>query len=61
MINVLSRRFKGLKITIVPCLVQGDRAPESIREALIQANKISDVDVVILGRGGGSVGRSLGL
>lgn len=54
MLNVLARRFKGVNITIVPAVVQGDRAPESIIEGLRRANLLPDVDVLIVGRGGGS-------
>ena len=55
MLNVLGRRFKGLKITIVPVVVQGEGAPSSIVEGLKRANLLRDVDVIIVGRGGGSM------
>lgn len=55
MLNVLGRRFKGLKITIVPVLVQGDKAPASIVSGIQMANRLPDVDVLIVGRGGGSI------
>ncbi|MBX7230585.1 MAG: exodeoxyribonuclease VII large subunit [Bdellovibrionales bacterium] len=53
-LQVLNRRFKGLKVTIVPVLVQGEQAANSIVKGLAQTQKMKDVDVVILGRGGGS-------
>ena len=55
MINVLKRRFKGLKITVIPVLVQGEEAAESITEGLKRAHLIEDLDVLIVGRGGGSM------
>ena len=55
MLNVLSRRFKGARITIVPCKVQGDQAPMEIVNAIRLGNQLSDVDVMIAGRGGGSI------
>lgn len=55
MLNVLGRRFKGARITVIPCKVQGDQAPREIIEALRMANQLNDVDVIIAGRGGGSI------
>ncbi len=55
MLNVLGRRFKGVHITVVPCKVQGDAAPGEIVDAITLAQKLSDVDVMIVGRGGGSI------
>jgi exodeoxyribonuclease VII large subunit len=55
MLNVLGRRFKGARITLVPCKVQGDQAPKEIINAIQMANRLQDVDVMIVGRGGGSI------
>ncbi len=55
MLNVLSRRSQSVNITVVPCLVQGEAAPNSIVKGLVQANQINNVDVIIVGRGGGSM------
>jgi exodeoxyribonuclease VII large subunit len=55
MINVLGRRFRGVHITVIPCKVQGDAAPGEIVEAIRLAQKLNDVDVMIVGRGGGSI------
>ncbi len=55
MLNVLARRFKGLKITVVPTKVQGTEAAGEIVEALHKAQQLPDVDVIIVGRGGGSI------
>ncbi|MEK7358066.1 MAG: exodeoxyribonuclease VII large subunit [Bdellovibrionota bacterium] len=55
MLNVLGRRFKGAQITLIPCKVQGDQAPKEIINAIEMANRLKDVDVMIIGRGGGSI------
>lgn len=54
MLNIISRRYPIAEITIYPCLVQGADAPESICAALRTADK-SENDVIIVGRGGGSL------
>ncbi len=54
-LNVLSRRYKSAKITLSPALVQGDPAPLSIVKAIELINQVQDVDVLIVGRGGGSM------
>ncbi|MDX9730325.1 MAG: exodeoxyribonuclease VII large subunit [Bdellovibrionales bacterium] len=55
MLNVLGRRYRAARITIVPCSVQGVRATREIVEAIGLANRLHDVDVLIVGRGGGSI------
>jgi exodeoxyribonuclease VII large subunit len=55
MLNVLRRRSRGLRITVIPAIVQGGQAPESIVKGIENANRLSDVDVIIIGRGGGSI------
>ena len=52
-LNILSRRFKAVKITLIPALVQGQEAPKSLIYAVKQAEKLP-LDVLIIGRGGGS-------
>lgn len=54
-LNVLGRRFKGLRVTVVPTVVQGEAAAPNIVKALELAQRLNDVDVIICGRGGGSV------
>jgi exodeoxyribonuclease VII large subunit len=51
--TVVERRFPGLPVILYPVLVQGAKAAESIVSALESVTE-RDVDVVILGRGGGS-------
>lgn len=54
-LNVLKRRFKSARITLSPAVVQGDPAPQSIVDAIEKINQLKDVDVLIVGRGGGSM------
>lgn len=55
MLNVLNRRNKSVQITLVPTVVQGEAAAPQIIEAMNKAYKIPGVDVIIVGRGGGSI------
>jgi exodeoxyribonuclease VII large subunit len=55
MIRIIQRRFSGMAILISPTLVQGDKAPEEITAALERLIKADVVDVIIVGRGGGSI------
>jgi exodeoxyribonuclease VII large subunit len=54
-LRVLGRRFAGLQILIAPCRVQGDGAAAEIVEGIAALNAVGDVDVIIVGRGGGSL------
>jgi exodeoxyribonuclease VII large subunit len=53
-ISVMRRRFENTPVLIVPVRVQGDEAPSEIAAALDYLNSRDDVDVIIVGRGGGS-------
>lgn len=55
MINVTGRRFPFAEIILYPSLVQGDGAPEQLVRALKYFNETRSVDVIIIGRGGGSI------
>ena len=55
MINVVSRRFPLTKILLYPALVQGDTAPKTLIEGLEYFNREKNADVIIIGRGGGSM------
>lgn len=55
MLNVLSRRARGLEVTIIPAVVQGAQAPAEIVRAIELAQKVGGFDVMIVGRGGGSM------
>ncbi|MDZ7638716.1 MAG: exodeoxyribonuclease VII large subunit [Bryobacterales bacterium] len=54
-LQILSRRFPGLSIRIYPSLVQGDGAPEQISAGLAWFSENPWAEVVIVGRGGGSL------
>jgi exodeoxyribonuclease VII large subunit len=55
MINVLSRRFPGLHMRLYPTLVQGEGAVEGICEGLRYFGESGWAEVLIVGRGGGSL------
>ncbi|MCL5779971.1 MAG: exodeoxyribonuclease VII large subunit [Firmicutes bacterium] len=55
MLNIIRRRWPKVKIILAPVLVQGEGAPASIARAIAQMNGLQDIDVVIVGRGGGSL------
>lgn len=52
-INILTRRYPIVKVSVFPTLVQGIYAPQSIANSLFEADK-SGADTIILARGGGS-------
>ncbi len=54
-INILSRRFPYADIFLYPVLVQGEGAAESVCNAIKYFNATSSADVLIIGRGGGSM------
>ncbi|MDR0495588.1 MAG: exodeoxyribonuclease VII large subunit [Treponema sp.] len=54
-INVLGRRAAGIKVVILPAPVQGAGAAEIIASRIGQANRWKLADVLIVGRGGGSL------
>ena len=54
-INVATRRFPYAEIVIYPTIVQGAQAAESICDAIEYFNAKKDTDVLIVGRGGGSI------
>jgi len=55
MLHILERRFENLHILLFPVRVQGEGASSEIAEAIKYFNKFTDVDVIIVGRGGGSL------
>ncbi|MGI6546224.1 MAG: exodeoxyribonuclease VII large subunit [Fastidiosipilaceae bacterium] len=54
-IHVLSRRFPNFELSLFPCKVQGDGAAATIIEGIRLFNERGDCDVLIVGRGGGSI------
>lgn len=55
MINVIKRRCPMVKVIIYPCFVQGESAAQSIAAGIKYFNENKKVDVIIAGRGGGSI------
>jgi len=55
MLRVIGRRFGELHIVVAPCRVQGEGAAEEITQGLRDLNALGGVDVIIVGRGGGSL------
>jgi exodeoxyribonuclease VII large subunit len=53
-LHVLKRRFAGVRVVLRPALVQGVGAAEDIAQGIADLNAYGDVDVLIVGRGGGS-------
>lgn len=54
-ITTVSRRFPGVEIVLYPTKVQGEGAAEEIARNIARANERDDLDVLIIGRGGGSI------
>jgi exodeoxyribonuclease VII large subunit len=54
-ITTIKRRYPIANILVFPALVQGDNAAPSIAKAIAKANSMDEIDVLIVGRGGGSI------
>jgi exodeoxyribonuclease VII large subunit len=54
-LNVLGRRARGLKIVLSPAAVQGEAAPPEIVRAIERLRRHGKAEVIIVGRGGGSI------
>ena len=54
-LTVLQRRFAAIPVIVYPVAVQGDNAKHEIARAIATANSLKQCDVIILGRGGGSL------
>lgn len=54
-LNILTRRFAGFHLILNPVRVQGEGAAQEIAKAIAQFNQYDLVDVMIVGRGGGSI------
>ena len=54
-ITTVSRRFSGVEILLFPTKVQGEGAAQEIAENIQKANQRDDLDLLIVGRGGGSI------
>ena len=53
-ISVGKRRYPGVEFVLADCKVQGEGAAQDIAAGIKALNEIPDVDVIIVGRGGGS-------
>src|SRR6266545_2486285 len=54
MLEILGRRWSGAELWVCPVRVQGDGAAVEIATAIRRLNRLGNVDVMIVGRGGGS-------
>lgn len=54
-ITTVSRRFPGVEIVLYPTKVQGEGAAQEVASNIQRANERTDLDVLIVGRGGGSI------
>lgn len=55
MLKVLRRRWPTLRIMLAPVKVQGEAAPGELAGAIKLLNKVPGIDIIIIGRGGGSI------
>lgn len=53
--NITARRWPLAKVVIAPTLVQGANAAPDIVKSIVRLDNVGDIDVIIVGRGGGSV------
>ena len=53
--KVIARRYPGMPVVLYPALVQGEKAAESIVAGIMALGSHDGIDVIIVGRGGGSV------
>ena len=54
MLQILARRYPMAEVVLYPALVQGSAAPESLMAGLAVFSELIPVDLIIIGRGGGS-------
>src|SRR5262245_6247868 len=55
MLRILGDRYADRRVIIRPVKVQGDGAAREIAEAIADLNRVGEIDVMIVGRGGGSL------
>ncbi|MGP0628882.1 exodeoxyribonuclease VII large subunit [Nitrospina sp. 32_T5] len=55
LLNVITRRNPKVSVLLYPVRVQGEGSAEEIAEAIRHMNTLEDLDVLIVGRGGGSI------
>lgn len=54
-LNVINRRNSSVNVFLYPSLVQGTEAPKNLIKGIEYFNKRKDIDLVIIGRGGGAM------
>lgn len=54
-LQITARRWPVARIELYPVLVQGEAAPAQLVKAMRQVNALAEADVIIIGRGGGSI------
>src|SRR5690606_38043097 len=54
-LNVLGRRSKRVQVVVIPARVQGEGAALEVVRGIELANRVDGFDVLIVGRGGGSI------
>lgn len=54
-LNILGRRMPAVEVLMYPVLVQGEFAAEQLRAAVKAVNDDKSADVIVIGRGGGSI------
>jgi exodeoxyribonuclease VII large subunit len=54
-LNVIQRRFSNVHVLIYPVLVQGEQAAGQIAQGIADVDRLANVDVIIVSRGGGSL------
>ncbi len=54
-LNIIQRRNRKVSVLLHPVKVQGEGAAQEIADAVKQMNRMNDIDVLIVGRGGGSI------
>ncbi|MFT7300588.1 MAG: exodeoxyribonuclease VII large subunit, partial [Porticoccus sp.] len=54
-LSILKRRFPAIPVTVYPCVVQGSGAAEQLADSIMLANEDNRCDVLVVGRGGGSL------
>ena len=54
-LRMLSKRYPLVEVVLCPTLVQGDDAAPMIARAIERMNRFTDIDLLIVGRGGGSI------
>ena len=54
-LHIMERRHPGMSWILAPATVQGEAAPREVAQAIARLNRYGAVDVIIVGRGGGSL------